>query len=154
MSLAFPRNCLECAQSIPGAKEVPTPLSKQLQGHEGEHEEAEHEEQEDVGDLRQRVADAAERPPDLPGQGNIQRQRSTPPSPHHPWIKPLKWGARDPDLSSLFIRGILEGKTPATNHSELRRQGTEGPRALLRCSCCREALRDRNPSFQATKHRL
>lgn len=67
---------MESAQSIPGAKEVSTPLSKQLQGHEGEHEEAEHEEQEDVGDLGQGVADAAERPPDLPGtreafRGNV-----------------------------------------------------------------------------------
>lgn len=60
-------------ESIPGAKEVPTPLSKQLQGHEGEHEEAEHEEQEDVGDLRQRVADAAEGPPDLPGTREVFR---------------------------------------------------------------------------------
>lgn len=63
--LTFPRNCLESAQSLPRAQKVP--LSKELQGHEGEHEEAEHEEQEDVGDLWQRVADAAEGSPDLPG---------------------------------------------------------------------------------------
>lgn len=69
--LVFPRNCLESAQSIPGAKEVSIPLSKQLQGHEGEHEEAEHEEQEDIGDLWQRVADAAEGPPDLPGTREV-----------------------------------------------------------------------------------
>lgn len=41
-------------------KNVFTPLTKQLQSHEGEHEKAKHEEQEDIGDLWQCIADAAE----------------------------------------------------------------------------------------------
>lgn len=32
-------------------KKAFTPLTKQLQGHEGEHEKAKHEEQKDIGDL-------------------------------------------------------------------------------------------------------
>lgn len=54
------------------------PLAKQLQGHEREHEEAEHEEQEDVGDLWQRVADAAEGSPNLPGKREAVRDAVPP----------------------------------------------------------------------------
>lgn len=55
-----------------------SPLTKQLQGHEGEHEKAKHEEQEDVGDLWQRVADAAEGSPDLTGRREVFRGKAVP----------------------------------------------------------------------------
>lgn len=41
------------------------PFAQQLEGHQGEDEEAEHEEQEDVEDLRQSVPDASERSAEL-----------------------------------------------------------------------------------------
>lgn len=146
--LTFPRNCLESAQSLPRAQKVP--LSKELQGHEGEHEEAEHEEQEDVGDLWQRVADAAEGSPDLPGtKGGFRGSLAPPCSPHHPTcIKPLSWAARV--LSPLFSRGIPQGKAPATQHSEPR---DRGPQDTAEISRCREPVRDTNPSLQATEHK-
>lgn len=52
-------------QGTPESK-MCSPVTKQLQSHEGEHEDAEHEEQEDVRDLWQRVSYAAEYSPDLP----------------------------------------------------------------------------------------
>ena len=42
-----------------------SPFTQKLQSHEGEDEDAEHEEQEDVEDLRQSVPDASERPAEL-----------------------------------------------------------------------------------------
>lgn len=38
-----------------------SPFSEQFEGHEREHKDAEHEEQEDVEDLRQSIPDASER---------------------------------------------------------------------------------------------
>lgn len=92
---------MESAERIPGAKGVSTPLSKQLQGHEGEHEEAEHEEQEDVGDLWQRVADATEGPPDLPGTRQVLRG----------------------DVEPLFPLTIPSGSNPSTEVQEPQAPG-------------------------------
>lgn len=64
-------------------KSVFTPLTKQLQGHEGEHEKAKDEKQEDIGDLWQCVADAAEGSSNLSGTMELFRS-STHFSYHHP----------------------------------------------------------------------
>lgn len=58
-------------------KAAVSPFAQQLKSHEGEDEDAEHEEQEDVEDLRQSVPDASERSAELNTnkQTNTQQQR-------------------------------------------------------------------------------
>lgn len=57
--------CVSLTQSPVTIRVSVSPFAQQLEGHEGEDEDAEHEEQEDGEDLRKSVPDAPERSAEL-----------------------------------------------------------------------------------------